>query len=125
MSTILAAFDNRHAAQLALYRLVPEGIPRDDMHIEEDLERLKLVGRARPQADSSVLSALGRVFGDLVKANVDHHHVDVITEAIERGAIVLVARTPDPAIANRAATLLKEAGAFSVGVQAAAAERPR
>jgi len=125
MSTILAAFDNRHAAQLALYRLVQEGIPRDDLHIEEDLERLKLVGRARPQqGDTSVLGALGRVFGDLVKANVDHHHVDVVTEAIERGAIVLVARTPDQAMADRAAVLLKQAGAFSVGVQAAAV-RPR
>ncbi|KQT10671.1 hypothetical protein [Ramlibacter sp. Leaf400] len=120
MSTILAAFDDRHAAQMALHRLAHEGISRDDLHIEHDLERLKTVGRARRQSDPSVLGALGRVFGDLVKLNVDHHHVDVVTEAVERGAIVLVARTADTGLAQRAAALLKEAGAFSVGVQAAA-----
>ena len=121
MSTILAAFDDRHAAQLALHRLAHEGIARDDLHIEHDLERLRTVGRARRQkGDDSLLGALGRVFGDLVSANVDHHHVDVVTEAMERGAIVLVARTPDQAMAERAAALLKESGAFSVGVQAAA-----
>lgn len=121
MSTILAAFDDRHSAQLALHRLAHEGIPRDDLHIEDDLQRLKAVGRARRGNDSSVLGALGRVFAELVQANVDHHHVDIVTEALERGAIVLVARTADGAAAERAATLLKEAGAFSVGVQAAAA----
>ncbi|TFY99180.1 hypothetical protein EZ313_21655 [Ramlibacter henchirensis] len=121
MSTILAAFDDRHAAQMALHRLAHEGIARDDLHIEHDLERLKAVSRVRRrQADTSVLGALGRVFGDLVKLNVDHHHVDVVTEAVERGAIVLVARTPDSGLADRAAALLKEAGAFSVGVHAAA-----
>jgi hypothetical protein len=120
MSTILAAFDDRHAAQVALHRLAHEGIARDDLHIEHDLERLKAVGRARRQGDPSFLAALGQVFADLVRANVDHHHVDVVTEAVERGATVLVARTPDLALAERAATLLKEAGAFSVGVQAAA-----
>ena len=121
MSTILAAFDSKHAAQMALHRLAHEGIARDDLHIEHDLDRLKAVGRARRQGDTSVLGALGRVFGDLVKLNVDHHHVDVVTEAVERGAVVLVARTPDAALAERARLLLKEAGAFSVGVQAAAA----
>ena len=120
MSTILAAFDDRHAAQMALHRLASEGIARDDLHIEHDLERLKAVRTARKQGDTSVLGSLGRVFGDLVKLNVDHHHVDVVTEAVERGAIVLVARTPDSDLAQRAAALLKEAGAFSVGVQAAA-----
>jgi hypothetical protein len=121
MSTILAAFDDRHAANMALHRLANEGIARDDLHIEHDLERLRAVGRARPRrGDDSVLGALGRVFGDLVSLNVDHHHMNVVTEALERGAIVLVARTPDQAMADRAAALLKEAGAFSVGVQAAA-----
>lgn len=121
MSTILAAFDQRHAAQLALHRLVHEGVARDDVHIEDDLERLKAVGRARRQGDTSLLGALGRVFADLVRNTVNHHEVDVMTEAVERGAIVLVARTPDAALAERAAKLLKEAGAFSVGVQPAAA----
>jgi len=120
MSTILAAFDDRHAAQLALHRLAHEGIARDDLHLEHDLERLKAVNRARRQNDTSFLSALGQVFADLVRANVDHHHIDVVTEAVERGAIVLVARTPDSELAQKAAALLKEAGAFSVGVQAPA-----
>jgi hypothetical protein len=120
MSTILAAFDDRHAAQMALHQLAAAGIARDDLHLEHDLERLKAVARARRQNDSSVLGSLGRVFGDLVRMNVDHHHVDVVTEAVERGAIVLVARAPDGAIAEKAAALLKQAGAFSVGVQAAA-----
>ena len=121
MSTILAAFDQRHAAQLALHRLVEEGIARDDIHIEHDLERLKQLGRARRQGDHSVLGSLGRVFADLVRTSVDHHQVDVMTEAVERGATMLVARTPDSALAERAARLLKDAGAFRVGVQPAAA----
>lgn len=120
MSTILAAFDDRHAAQMALHRLAGAGIARDDLHIEHDLERLKAVTRARRNNDTSFLASLGQVFADLVRANIDHHNVDVVTEAVERGATVLVARAPDGAMAEKAAALLKEAGAFSVGVQAAA-----
>lgn len=122
MTTILAAFDQRHAAQLAVHRLVHEGLAREDVHLEDDLERLREVGRARREGgDASVLGSLGRVFADLVRNSIDHHQLDVVTEAMERGAIVLVARTPDDGLARRAAELLKEAGAFSVGVQPAAA----
>lgn len=122
MPTILAAFDDRHAAQLALHELARHGIARDDIHIEHDLERLKKVERARKEGSEPFLKALGEVFADLVRNTVNHHQLDVITEAMERGATVLVARTPDPGLAERAAVLVREAGAFNVGVQGAAAQ---
>ncbi len=122
MPTILAAFDDRHCAQLALHELARQGIAREDLHIEHDLERLRKVERARKEGNYSFLKALGEVFADLVRNTVNHHQMDVITEAMERGATVLVARTPDAALAERAAALVREAGAFSVGVQGAAAQ---
>lgn len=117
MTILLAAFDDRHAAQLAVHQLTSAGIARDDIRIEHNLERLQPV--ARGVSRESLLTSIGRMFADLVRTNIDHHQLDLVTEAIERGATVLVARAGEGQ-AERAAQLLREAGAFNVGTQGAA-----
>jgi rhodanese-related sulfurtransferase len=119
MTILLAAFDDKHAAQLAVHQLAQAGVARDDIRIEHNLERLRQPAAKAPR--ESVLGSLGRTFGDLVRANIDHHQVDLVTEVVERGATVLVARTAGGTQADRAAQLLREAGAFNVSVQAGAA----
>jgi rhodanese-related sulfurtransferase len=119
MTILLAAFDDRHAAQLAVHQLAATGIPRDDIRIEHNLERLQAAGR--PVTHESLLQSIGRMFADLVRTNIDHHQLDLVTEAIERGATVLVARA-GAGQADRAAQVLKDAGAFNVGVQGGAAQ---
>jgi hypothetical protein len=121
MTTILAAFENGRIAQQALDKLADAGVPRDDLHIESDLARLKHQDRSRSIGNDSVLGSVGRMFADLVRTNVDYHHVDIVTEAMERGATMLVARVTDPALAGQAPAILRAAGAYDVGTQAAAA----
>jgi glutaredoxin-related protein len=121
MTTILAAFENGHIAQKAIKELAKAGVVLDDVHIESDLARLKHLDRSRSIGNDSVLGSVGRMFADLVRTNVDYHHVDIVTEAIERGATMLVARVTDPAVVSRAPALLRQFGAYDVGTQAAAA----
>jgi hypothetical protein len=121
MTTILAAFENGRIAHAALEQLAEAGVPRDDVHVESDLARLKGLDRSRTIGNDSVLGSIGRMFADLVRTNVDYHHVDLVTEAMERGATMLVARITDPALAQRAPALLRAAGAYDVGAHASAA----
>ena len=120
MTTVLAAFDKRFAADQAVEQLVKAGVPRDDVHVEHDLERLKGVRTSRRIGNDSVLGSAGRMFADIVQTNVDYHHVDIITEALERGASVLVARVTD---ANRLEGVVKRLrleGAYDIAQRAAA-----
>ena len=124
MTTVLAAFDKRFAADQALEQLVKVGVPRDDVHVEHDLERLKGIRTSRRIGNDSVLGSAGRMFADLVQTNVDYHHVDIITEALERGASVLVARLNDTALLDRVVKRLRIEGAYDVATRAAA-DMPR
>jgi hypothetical protein len=120
MTTILAAFDNERTARAAVEQLAKAGLAHDDMHIESDFARLKALARGDDFGRHSVLGSVGRLFADLVRTNVDHHHVNVVTEALERGATVLVARTTEPALADTASAVLRANGAYDVSVRAAA-----
>ncbi|WP_427912320.1 hypothetical protein ACPWT1_16990 [Ramlibacter sp. MMS24-I3-19] len=120
MTTVLAAFDKRFAADQALEQLVKAGQPRDDVHVEHDLERLKRASTSRRMGNDSVLGSAGRMFADLVQTNVDYHHVDIITEALERGASVLVARVTDPSRLDGVIKRLRLEGAYDVEQRAAA-----
>src|SRR6476620_8340171 len=112
MTTILAAFEDRHAAHRAMVELAHAGFARDDLHVEHDVARLRATQHSRHIGNDSVLGSVGRMFADLVQTNVNHHQVDVVTDALERGASVLVARIANPAMADRATTLLREQGAY-------------
>lgn len=120
MTTVLAAFDKRFAADQAMEQLVKLGLPRDDVHVEHDLERLKGVRTSRRIGNDSVLGSAGRMFADLVQTNVDYHHVDIITEALERGASVLVARVTDAGKLDGVVSRLRLEGAYDVAQRAAA-----
>ena len=122
MTTILAAFDNERAAHAAVDQLAEAGVPRDDFHVEGDLVRMKSMSRGEDFGRNSVLGSAGRMFADLIRTNVDHHHVDVITEAIERGATILVARTTEPAFADTITAVLRVAGAYDISVREAASQ---
>lgn len=122
MTTILAAFDNERAAHAAVDQLAEAGVPRDDIHVEGDLVRMKSMSRGEDFGRNSVLGSAGRMFADLIRTNVDHHHVDVITEAIERGATILVARTTEPAFADTITAVLRVAGAYDISVREAASQ---
>lgn len=120
MTTILAAFDNERTARAAAGQLAKAGVPHGDVHIESDLARLKTRDRSRDIGTDSVPGSAGRMVADLVQTTIDDHHVDVVTEAIERGATVLIARTTEPSLADTVSALLRVAGAYDVRVQAAA-----
>jgi hypothetical protein len=120
MTTVLAAFDKRIAADQALERLAKSGIPRDDLHVEHDFARLRNMKGSQRIGNDSVLGLAGRMFADLVQTNVDHHHLDIVTEALERGATVLVVRVTNPTQVDGLVTRLRAEGAYSVGTRAAA-----
>ena len=120
MTTVLAAFDKRFAADQAVEQLVKAGVPRDDVHVEHDLERLKGIRTSRRIGNDSVLGSAGRMFADLVQTNVDYHHVDIITEALERGASVLVARVTDASRLEGVVKRLRLEGAYDIAQRAAA-----
>jgi hypothetical protein len=117
---VLAAFDKRFAADQAVEQLVKAGVPRDDVHVEHDLERLKGVRTSRRIGNDSVLGSAGRMFADIVQTNVDYHHVDIITEALERGASVLVARVTDASRLEGVVKRLRLEGAYDIAQRAAA-----
>ena len=120
MSTVLAAFDKRFAADQAAEHIAGTGVARADVHVEHDLERLKRVSTSRRMGNDSVLGSAGRMFADLVQTNVDYHHVDLVTEALERGASVLVARVTDPSRLDGVIKRLRLEGAYDVEQRAAA-----
>jgi predicted transcriptional regulator len=120
MSTVLAAFDKRFAADQAVDLLAGAGVPREDVHVEHDLERLKHLSKSRKVGNDSVLGSAGRMFADLIQTNVDYHHVDLVTEAMERGATVLVARLGDATRTDSVVALLRKLGAYEVTTRAAA-----
>lgn len=122
MTTILAAFDNERAANAAVDQLAEAGVPRDDVHVEGDLVRMKAMSRGEDFGRNSVLGSAGRMFADLIRTNVDHHHVNVMTEAIERGATILVVRTTEPAFADTITAVLRVAGAYDISVREAASQ---
>jgi hypothetical protein len=120
MTTVLAAFDKRLAADQALERLAKSGIPRDDLHVEHDFARLRNMKGSDRIGNNSVLGSAGRMFADLVQTNVDHHHLDIVTEALERGATVLVVRLTNPSQVEPMVRRLRAEGAYSVASRAAA-----
>jgi hypothetical protein len=120
MTTVLAAFDKRIAADQALEVLVKSGLPRDDLHVEHDFVRLRNLKGSQRIGNDSVLGSAGRMFADLVQTNVNHHQLDIVTEALERGATVLVARVTDPGRVDGVVARLRVEGAYSVATRAAA-----
>jgi hypothetical protein len=120
MTTVLAAFDKRIAADQALERLAKSGIPRDDLHVEHDFERLRNIKGSQRMGNDSVLGSAGRMFADLVQTNVNHHQLDIVTEALEHGATVLVARVINPTQVDGLVARLRAEGAYSVATRAAA-----
>jgi hypothetical protein len=120
MTTVLAAFDKRIAADQALERLAKSGIPRDDLHVEHDFERLRNLKGSQRMGNDSVLGSAGRMFADLVQTNVNHHQLDIVTEALERGATVLLARVTNPTQVDGLVARLRAEGAYSVATRAAA-----
>jgi hypothetical protein len=121
MTTVLAAFDKRLAADQALERLAKSGIPRDDLHVEHDFARLRNSKGSERIGNDSVLGSAGRMFADLLQTNIDHHHLDIVTEALERGATVLVVRVTNPTQVDGLVARLRAEGAYSVATRAAAA----
>jgi hypothetical protein len=116
MTTILAAFNDITAAHTAAVQLKHAGFAGHDVQVEHDLARLRAMDRSRRVGNDSVLGTAGRMFADIIQTNVNHHQLDVVTEALERAACVVVARATEPALADQAVALLRAAGAFNVGV---------
>lgn len=122
MHTLISAFDDREAARRAVERLVESGIPREDVHLQEDPvpeRQLTLGDRAVASAEREVavghggLSAIVNFFGSLFG---DHgkHHAATWSEAVRRGHSVVVVDARDDDEAGRAALVLHEFGAIDV-----------
>ncbi|HZY18116.1 MAG TPA: YsnF/AvaK domain-containing protein [Ramlibacter sp.] len=114
MQTVIGAFDTQAHAQAALERLTSNGFDRDDLHIEQQQ------GTAQPSAMQATDSGgrqggvggfFARLFGD---NDEDLRHAHSYDEAVRRGSCVLVVDARDEQQADRAATLLQEAGAYDV-----------
>lgn len=119
MTTLIAAFADQPAARGGLEELARAGVPREELFLENEPDRLRALHDRVPEHRESVLGSLGRVFGDLVQANIDPRTADPLSEALQRGGSVLVARV-DAARADELADRLRSAGAFNVVAYAAA-----
>ncbi|HYF19772.1 MAG TPA: hypothetical protein VEA40_18030 [Ramlibacter sp.] len=119
MTTLIAAFPDHGTAQAALEQLARAGVAREELFLEHERDRISAMHDRVPEQRESVLGSLGRVFGDLVQANVDPRTADPVSEALQRGGSVLIARV-HAARADAFAEQLRAAGAFNVASYAAA-----
>ena len=122
MQTIIRIFEDRHAAQLAVNRLLDAGFQREDVHLEEAaaLANTALPSsrsaweRAQTGPERSILSSLGRFLASLFGEDPPSGYVDRYTEAIWHGHPVIVVDATDQEAANRASSMLSELGGLDL-----------
>jgi hypothetical protein len=124
MHTVLSAFDSRAEAERAVGSLLKEGYLRDNIHVEpseDDGASARSVEErtvASPEREVAVsrhgLSAMERFFERLFGRGEHAHHARKYSEAVHRGGTVVAVDTTSPTTAERAATVMKEQGAYDI-----------
>jgi hypothetical protein len=124
MHTVLSAFDSRAEAERAVDSLLKEGYLRENIHVEpiegDDASARSIEKRtvASPEREVAVsrhgLSAMERFFERLFGRGEHGHHARTYSEAVHRGGTVVAVDTTSPTTAERAATVMKEMGAYDI-----------
>jgi len=109
MHTVIAAFDDRQAAQRALERLIESGFSRDMVHLQaRDDAWSDTADRTTSTADEShgFFDGIRRFFADLFGADEAEGDSGRYAESIRRGGTVLIVDAVDETEADRARGLL-------------------
>jgi hypothetical protein len=124
MHTVLSAFDSRAEADRAVDNLLEEGYLRENIHVEpidDDAATARQVEdrtAASPEREVAVgrhgLSAMERFFERLLGRGEHAHHARKYSEAVHRGGTVVAVDTTSATTAERAATVMKEQGAYDI-----------
>jgi hypothetical protein len=123
MHTVLSAFDREEDASRAVEALLAEGYPRQNVHVERRSGAPRLDASvseralASPEREVAVgphaMSALDHFF-DRLLGREHQHHARTYAEAVRRGASVVVVDTDSETAAERAVTIMREAGACDI-----------
>lgn len=124
MHTVLSAFDDRRAARQAVERLVQEGLPREDVHLEggdgaeQDADSVSRRTIASPEREIAIgphaMSAMNYFFDHLLGRAGHATHASVYSEAVRRGSTVIVVDAASEQDADKAARIMHEAGAYDI-----------
>lgn len=134
MHTVISAFGDRAAAQMAMDRLAQDGFSRLDMHLEHreahgdgtPLSRDQWAGMEREVAvGRNALRNFGAFFASLFGADDSGGHVDTYSQHVDRGGFVLVIDAHDALTAQRCNAVLREMGSTDNHVIDRSAHEPR
>jgi hypothetical protein len=124
MHTVLSAFDSRAEAERAVDSLLKEGYLRENIHVESPDDAASTADSvdartaASPEREVAVsrhgLAAIERFFERLLGRGEHAHHARRYSEAVHRGGSVVAVDTTSPTTAERAATVMKELGAYDI-----------
>jgi uncharacterized protein (TIGR02271 family) len=124
MQTVIGAFEDRDAAQRAVERLVDAGFDRDDVHVQEGASTSTTGatsasgGADRADDEHGMMASIRHFFASVFGEDSPAGHSGVYSEAVHRGASVVVVDAQDDERAERAASLLHELGAIDVDERA-------
>jgi len=132
VQTVIGAFDDTATAQRAVERLTQAGFPRDDVHLQHEQDSSDLTGQDSPTSRSTTSSTssipqpkkggfFATLFGmgdydddDRSRQNPYAEHAYTYDEAVRRGSAVVVVDVDSESEADKASSLLHEAGAVDV-----------
>lgn len=124
MHTVLSAFDDSRVARQAVERLVQEGLPREDVHLEagdgddQDADSVSRRTIASPEREIAIgpraMSTMNYVFDHLLGRAGHATHATLYSEAVRRGSSVVVVDVASEEDADKAARIMHESGAYDI-----------
>jgi uncharacterized protein (TIGR02271 family) len=116
--TLVAVFDNRNDAQLALDDLVASGFARGEVRLSEgDTGQAPQAGASGEQPDTGFASGLKNFFSDLFGTERSEH-ARMYAEAVSRGhAVLTLVASSEPEV-ERAADIVERYGPIDIDEQA-------
>ena len=114
--TVIGAFDDRSAADRAVDDLLQAGFERRDVHVEHQAASPAAGQRAPANNGAGFFPGLFEMDHDEGRTRNASYaaHADTYQEAVRRGSAVVVVDTRGEAEAERASSLLHQAGAIDV-----------
>ncbi len=124
MHTVLSAFDDSGVARQAVERLLQEGLPREDVHLEggdgadQDGDSVSRRTIASPEREIAIgphaMSAMNYFFDHLLGRAGHATHATLYSEAVRRGSTVVVVDAASEQDADKAARIMHESGAYDI-----------
>ena len=120
MQTILATFDDNRAAQSAVDRLLAEGFPQADVHLQSGVPgtTAELTDTAAADQGRGMMSSVGHFFSHLFGSN-GQAHAGNYSEAVRRGSSVVAVDARSDAEVEKITSLLNTLGSVDVEQRAA------